>query len=149
MLPLLGPPRKGRRWPSPPWRLNTNQPPCVEERSAGYANFGLNWVSKLEGPTLVYGDNNARLALCSSQQTTPMSKHIHIIHCWVSEKVEDKEICFKHTASADNASDVFHQSPLQTWIWGTKKEDGTTGAWVGVGDLMVKLALHMFISSTW
>ena len=61
---------------------------------------------KLTVPTLVYGDDKACLALCASQQTTPMSKHIHISNCWVSEKVEDKELSFKYIASANNVSDI-------------------------------------------
>ena len=49
----------------------------------------------------------ACLALCASQQTTPMRKHSCLIHCWVSEKVEDNEIEFSYIASAENVADLF------------------------------------------
>ena len=58
-------------------------------------------------PTQVFGDNKACLALCVSQSITPMSKHIHIIHCWASEKVEDKKMKFSYVPSAENAADMF------------------------------------------
>ena len=61
----------------------------------------------VDGPTQVYGENKACLALCASQQTTPMSKHVHISHCWVSEKVEDSELRFTYITSADNVADLF------------------------------------------
>ena len=35
-----------------------------------------------------------------------MSKHIHIIHCWVSERVEDKEMAFSYVASAENVAGI-------------------------------------------
>ena len=61
----------------------------------------------MDGPIQVYGENKAYLALCASQQTTPTSKHIHIIHCWVSEKIEDTEVRFTYIASADNVANLF------------------------------------------
>ena len=35
-----------------------------------------------------------------------MSKHIHIIHMWVSEKVEDKELVFAYVTSSNNVADI-------------------------------------------
>ena len=35
-----------------------------------------------------------------------MSKHIHIIHRWVCQKVEDNEIKFSHVTSAENVADI-------------------------------------------
>jgi transposase InsO family protein len=86
----------------------------AEYQSASLCGREVMWLRKLwpqlgfqlTGPTLVYGDNKACLALCASQQTTPMSKHIHIIHMWVSEKVEDKELVFKYITSSNNVADI-------------------------------------------
>ena len=39
--------------------------------------------------------------------TKPMSKHIHIICCWVSEKVEDNELQLSYVPSPVNAVDLF------------------------------------------
>lgn len=87
----------------------------AEYQSASLCGREVIWLRKLwpqlgfplDGPTLIHGDNKACLALCSSQQTTPQSKHIHVIHCWVSEKVEDKELKFEYIPSAQNAADIF------------------------------------------
>ena len=86
----------------------------AEYQSASLCGREVVWLRKLwpqigfplDGPTQIYGDNKACLALCASQQTTPMSKHIHVIHCWVSEKVADKEIKFSYVPSADNVADI-------------------------------------------
>ena len=37
----------------------------------------------------------------------PKSKHIHIIHCWVSEKEGDKKLKSIYVAAADNAADIY------------------------------------------
>ena len=87
----------------------------AEYQSVSLCGREVVWLKKLwpqlgfpvDGLTQVYADNKACLALCASQQTTPMSKHIHIIHCWVSDKVEDKELKFSYVPSAENAADTF------------------------------------------
>jgi hypothetical protein len=86
----------------------------AEYQSASLCGREVAWLRKLwpqigfpiDGPTKIFGDNKACLALCASQQTTPMSKHIQIIHFWVSEKVEDKEMAFSYIASAENTADI-------------------------------------------
>ena len=67
-------------------------------------------------PTQIYGDNKAWLAPCASQQTTTMSQHIHIIHCWVFEKVDDGALELSHIASAENESIQLHKKTLQAGI---------------------------------
>ena len=61
----------------------------------------------VDGPIHIYGGNKACLALCASQQTTQMSKHVYIIHCWLHEKAKDNELRFSYIASADNSADLF------------------------------------------
>ena len=38
--------------------------------------------------------------------TCPNVAYTTVIHCWISENVEDKEISFKYIASSDNVSDI-------------------------------------------
>ena len=40
-------------------------------------------------------------------QSLPMSKHVHITHCWVFKKGEDNELRFTNITSAENATDLF------------------------------------------
>ena len=42
-----------------------------------------------------------------------MSKHMHIIHRWVSEKVDDNEIKFTHVASSENVVDLATTAPFK------------------------------------
>ena len=60
----------------------------AEYQSASLCGKEVVWLRKLwphigfplDGPTQVYGDNQACLALLASQYTTPMSKHTHTHH---------------------------------------------------------------------
>ena len=87
----------------------------AEYQSASVCWREVVWLRKLwpqlgfpvEGLTQVYGDNKACLALCSPLQTTPTCKHIHIIYCWVPEKVEVNEIKIVYVASAEIVADLF------------------------------------------
>ena len=145
MLRLLGPPRRERPWHSPPWKPSTNRLLYVDEKLFGQGSFGHN-----SGPTLVYGDNKACLALCSSQQTTPMSKHIHIIHCWVSEKVDDKDISFQYISSANNVSDILIKALFKPAFEDLRSKMGLRGLelWAWVGDLKFIFVMHMYITQS-
>ena len=103
----------------------------------------------LTSPTLVCGDKKACFTLCSSQQTTPMSKHIHIIHCWVSEKVEDKEMCVKYIASSENVSDILTKALFKPAFEELRKNYGSLSLGLSPVELEDHSCfLHMYIPST-
>ena len=53
-----------------------------------------------------------------------MSKHIHIIHCWISEKVEDKEMKFSYVPSAINVADMLTKALFKPAFEHLRKELG-------------------------
>ena len=61
---------------------------------------------KIEGPTVILGDNQACLSLCASHQVTAMAKHIDIIHHYATEQVQLGHITFKYVASSMNVADI-------------------------------------------
>ena len=87
----------------------------AEHQSSARSGTELIWLRKLwpqlgvefDGPAHMYWDNMACLAWCASQQNTPMSKHIHIIHWWVSQKVEDNQLKLSYSFSSENVVDLF------------------------------------------
>jgi hypothetical protein len=86
----------------------------AEYQAAGAgAREGL-WLRKLlpelgmqiNGPLVIFGDNDAALSLTKNHMSTPRSKHIDVIHHFARERVESGEVVFQRVDSADNVADI-------------------------------------------
>jgi hypothetical protein len=81
--------------------------------AAGAAREGL-WLRKLlpelgmavEAP-LIWCDNQSCLALLENPRETPKAKHIDVIHHFVRERVQRKEIRFEYVGTEWNVADIF------------------------------------------
>ena len=64
----------------------------------------------IKSPTQRFRDSKTCIALCGSQQTTPMSKYFDIIQCWVSKKVQENQM--RLNLLQDIQTVLFYESQL-------------------------------------
>ena len=83
------------------------------QAAAGCAREAL-WIKKVlpelgytVGEVCIGCDNTACLALLEDPLETQKSKHIDIVHHFVRERVQRKELKFEYVASNENVADVF------------------------------------------
>ena len=93
----------------------------------------------------MYGDNKACLALCACHQATPMSRHTGIMHWWMSEKVQYKQLRFDYIPSAENVADMLTIALFKPAFKSLRKKMGLKKLELELEKKKSMIVLHIFI----